>query len=255
MKKNRFIEEPAYAKKDEEHTERSTGATKSFEAEARLSKKSIVITGASRGIGLAISEMLTADQYQQSLIATNISSFKNKKNNIYYIGADFGSFEQIDAAAQELMSKLGHIDVLINNLGMYTGKTLLDTEKTDIQRLMMINFSGPAYFTHALLPLLKKAPHPQIINFSSIAVKNPLAGMSAYAASKAAVTGFSESLRAELNPEGVRVTVLHLSGVNTWNAPDPKGLLHPNDVAKTVKFVIDADPACQLNEITLSAVS
>lgn len=217
-------------------------------------KKNIVITGASRGIGLATAEMLMDDQYQLSLIATNISSFTNKKDNIHYIGADFASFDQIDAAAHELMNKLDHIDVLVNNLGMYTGKSLSDTQKTDIQHLMMINFAGPAYFTRALLPLLKKAPHPQIINFSSIAVKNPLAGMAIYAASKAAVTGFTESLRAELNTEGVRVSVLHLSGVNTWQAPDPKGLLQPNDVAKTVKFIIDADPACQINEITLSAV-
>lgn len=217
-------------------------------------QKNIVITGASRGIGHAIADIFACGDYKLTLIASNLESFPEKQSSTNYFAADFGSFDAIDKVSDAIINQLEHIDVLINNIGMFIGKTLADTEKNDILRQMNVNFAGPAYFTHKMLPLLQKSSHAQIINLSSIAVKKSLPAVSAYTASKAAVTGFSNSLRAELNPEGIRVSVLHLSGVNTWNDPNPQSLLHPNDIARTIKFIVETDPACQIDEMTLSTV-
>lgn len=216
--------------------------------------KHIVITGASRGIGYAIADILAQGDHKLTLIASKLTSFHDKHPSIGYFAADFSSFDSIDIVSDQIISQLEHVDVLINNIGMYTGKTLADTEKEDIQHQMNVNFCGPAYFTHRMLPLLRKGTHPQIINISSIAAKTALPGVSAYAASKAAVTGFSNSLRAELNPEGIRVSVLHLSGVNTWNDPNPQSLLAPDDIAKTIQFMVNADSRYQIDDMTIRAV-
>jgi NADP-dependent 3-hydroxy acid dehydrogenase YdfG len=217
-------------------------------------KKNILITGASKGIGQAIAQTLGTDNYHLILIASNLDSFTEKNPNITYLAADFTSFDAIDAVAAEITKQFDHIDVLINNLGMYIGKPLVTTEQDEFHRLMDVNFSGPAYFTHKILPLLNKGTHAQIINMSSIAAIKHLPEMSVYAASKGAMTWFSNSLRIELNKQGTRVTVLHPGGVNTWNDPHPESLLHPTDIGKTIKFIIEADPKCQIDEITITPV-
>lgn len=216
--------------------------------------KNILITGASRGIGRAIADLLNTPENKLILLASKQNSFADIDHNIDYFEADFSSFSSIQVAAQLIQNKYDHIDVLVNNLGIYVGKSLTDTTPEEIHNLMDVNFSGPAYFTRQILPLLKKAKHAQIINMSSIAAKKHLPDMSIYAASKGAVSWFSNSLRAELNPKGIRVSILHPTGINTWNDPHPELLLYPTDLARTVKFIIDADPKCQIEEMTISSV-
>lgn len=217
-------------------------------------KKNIIITGASKGIGQAIAKTLSKDNYNLILIASSLDSFTDKDSDITYVAADITSFEAIDAAIEEITRKFDHVDVLVNNLGMYIGKPLAATEAHEIHRLMDVNFSGPAYFTKKVLPLLQKGKHAQIINISSIAAIKHLAEMSIYAASKAAVSWFSNSLRVELNQQGIRVSVLHPGGVNTWNDPNPESLLHPSDIGKTIKFIVETDPKCQIDELTITPV-
>lgn len=217
-------------------------------------KKNIIITGASKGIGQAIAQTLGTDNYNLILIASQIESFTEQAPNITYFAADFTSFHNLDSISAEIGKHFDHIDVLINNVGMYIGKPLLTTEQEELSRLMDVNFSGPAYFTHKMLPLLLKGKHAQIINMSSIAAIKHLAEMSIYAASKAAMTWFSNSLRIELNKQGIRVSVLHPGGVNTWNDPHPESLLHPTDIGKTIKFIIEMDPKCQVEELTITPV-
>lgn len=80
------------------------------------------------------------------------------------------------------------------------------------------------------------------------------AGQSVYSASMAAVTAFCNSLRKELNPRGIRIVVVHPAGVNTWNDPEPNKRLRPEDVGSLIKFILEADKNCQIDEVTLSAL-
>lgn len=217
-------------------------------------KKNIVITGASKGIGLNIANLLNNPNYQLILVASELNSFTEKHPGVIYIAANFNDFNAIDTAAKTIHEKVGTIDILINNLGMYIGKSFETTSVNEIQQLMTVNFSGPAYFTQLLLPLLSQGNAPQIINISSIAAKKAAANMAIYTASKMAVSGFSNALRVELNQKGIRVTVLHPSGVNTWNDPNPALLLDPQDIAKTIEFIINTHPKCQIEEMTITAV-
>ncbi|MFN7096516.1 MAG: SDR family oxidoreductase [Gammaproteobacteria bacterium] len=216
--------------------------------------KNIVVTGASKGIGQAIVNTLHKDNYKLILIASSLESFKERNPDITYIAADFTSSDDIDAAAESISKQFDHIDVLINNVGTYLGKPLADTELQEMRHLMDVNFAGPAHFTKRMLPLLSRGKHAQIINISSVAAKKHMAEMAAYAASKAAVTWFANSLRFELNQQGIRVTVLHPNSVNTWNDPHPELLLDPNNIANTVKFIIESDPKCQIEEMTITPV-
>jgi NADP-dependent 3-hydroxy acid dehydrogenase YdfG len=108
--------------------------------------------------------------------------------------------------------------------------------------------------TKGLLPIIEKGKDPQIINISSIAALKPSKGTVIYSAVKAGVTGFSIGLRDELNPKKIRVSVIHPYGINTWNDPHPEKLLKPTDISSLVKFVIDSDPNCQIDEVTVSSL-
>jgi len=70
----------------------------------------------------------------------------------------------------------------------------------------------------------------------------------------AAVTAFSHALRKEWNLRGIRVTVIHPAGVNTWNALEPHKLLRPEDVGRLIHFIVAVDRNCQIDEVTLSAL-
>lgn len=78
--------------------------------------------------------------------------------------------------------------------------------------------------------------------------------LAAYAASKAALSPFSDALRKEFNPLGIRVTTIEPSGVNTWGETNPVGLLSPTDVAELVKTIVLQNPSVQVNQIVISGM-
>jgi short-subunit dehydrogenase len=217
-------------------------------------RKVIVITGASRGIGKAIAKQLAEKKHYLFLVASDIHSFQDKDFPATRLAGDFGSDAAITEITQSILTQTSHVDVLINNLGMYIGKPFADTNSDEFARLMQVNFNGPALFTQQILPLLKKGKHPQIINISSIAAKQGMTDMAVYAASKSAITGFSNALRKEVNPQGIRVSVLHPAGVNTWNDPNPEHLLLPEDIANIVDLVVHTSGKCQIDDLTVTSL-
>jgi len=223
-----------------------------------MSKKIIIITGASRGIGLATARLLHPLAEQLVLVASRTDSFRSVQGEFgsetSFHGADLSSPEEIQSFREELSSMLDRVDVLVNNCGVYLEKQLIESSLPEIQRQIDVNLRAPILLTHKLLPLLNKGCSPIVINISSIAALSTPTGQSVYSASKAAVTAFSNSLRKELNPRGIRVVVVHPAGVNTWNDPEPNKLLRPEDVGSLIKFILEVDKNCQIDEVTLSAL-
>ena len=218
-----------------------------------FNQKQIVITGASKGIGLAIAQRLQKPTHFLHLIGrTFAQTFAPQQANLYT--TDLTSPEDLREFYKKLSRSISQVDVLINNAGMYIEKSLEETTLADIDTLIHTNLRSTILMTQALLPLLKNARSPLIINISSSAAKSAAALQTVYAATKAGLTAFADTLRKEVNSSNIRVTNIHPGGVNTWNAPDPTHLLTPEDLAYTVQHIINAHPRCQFSDIEMAAL-
>jgi NADP-dependent 3-hydroxy acid dehydrogenase YdfG len=210
----------------------------------------ILITGASRGIGLAEAKLLSSQGHQLFLLARTNESFKEEISNSLKFGYDISALSDIDKFIDDLQSKTDSIDVLINNVGMYTPKKFENMSDEDINQLIDVNFRAAALITRKTLPLLRKSQTPQIVFMSSAAAKSSIVGESVYSATKGAVTNFASVLRNEFGGE-IKVSTVHSWGVNTWGS-DQATLLKPESVAQAVDFIISRDRGFLVESIDVS---
>jgi short-subunit dehydrogenase len=195
--------------------------------------KKIVITGASEGIGAQLAVDLSGPGVALVLAARRAQAMQAVALRCEALGAqtlcvptDVGVETQCRALIDAALTRFGRIDVLVNNAGISAHAMLSDVKAADLkwyEDLMRINFWGSVWCTHAALPQLK-ASKGQIVAVSSLAGLIGVPGRTAYSASKFAMTGFFEALRAELKPAGVAVTTAYPGVVateirrNGWNA-------------------------------------
>lgn len=169
--------------------------------------KVVLITGASRGVGLATAKYLASKGY------TVYGTIRGPMaliyiENLHFLSVDLTSEESIHAAVQTVLQKEGHLDVLINNAGYaIVGPAELISVK-EMQEQMQINFFAPIQFIQAALPSMRERKRGHIINISSTnAFSTPPFG-SLYAASKAALESFSEALCVEIHPYNIAVSIV-----------------------------------------------
>ena len=210
----------------------------------------ILITGASRGIGLATAQQLDKPGNKLLLVATAKESFKNQFVQATLLAADLTKPQEVSRLADELGRQTDHIDVLINNAGVMIMKRFEQLSEQEIMQMLDLNLRSHILLTHALLPLLRKSSNPQIVFMSSMAAKSSIIGESVYAATKSGITNFANVLRNELGP-AIRVTAVHAWGVDTWNAPNPKEFIQPADVAEVMEFVITRPATMAVEAIEL----
>jgi short-subunit dehydrogenase len=149
---------------------------------------------------------------------------------------DVADHAAIDALPAAVLAAHGRVTVLVNNAGVALGGLFPQIAPEDFDWLMAINFGAPVRLTRAFLPLLEREAAAQVVNVSSVFGIIAPPAQTAYAASKFALRGFSESLRHELQMQGspVGVTIVHPGGVRTAiseNARLAKGL-NPEDVQR-----------------------
>ena len=176
--------------------------------------KVVWITGASSGIGEALAAELAAKGASLVLTARRTDRLEALKARmpdpakVHLLPADLLDLSAVARLAQRAAELSGRIDVLINNAGISQRTKALDTRFEDVRRLMEINFFAPVALTNAVLPSMLARGAGQIVILSSVAgyVGTPL--RSSYAASKHAVRGYYDSLRAELHGTGIGVTIV-----------------------------------------------
>jgi short-subunit dehydrogenase len=175
----------------------------------------VLVTGASQGIGRALvleaarqgCHVLAAARSQELLDqlaneAGGISSF------VRTVVADVTKPEDRAAMVEAATRHFGGLDVLVNNAGIGATGHFMDSEPEVLRQIFETNFFGLTETTRAFLPLLKQGLTPAIVNVSSVVGKRALPARSLYSASKFAVMGFSEAIRAELAKDGIDVLVV-----------------------------------------------
>ena len=179
-----------------------------------------VVTGAASGIGAALSAALAARGCHLALVdrdpvglASTAANCRGVAVSTHHV--DIADRDAIAALPDAVLGAHGRVTILINNAGVALGGQFSHISLDDFAWVMDINLWGVVRMTHAFLPMLRTQPVAQIVNLSSIFGIIAPAGQTAYCASKFAVRGFSESLRAELATTGIGVTVVHPGGVAT----------------------------------------
>ena len=187
-----------------------------------LGGKIAVVTGAASGIGRALALALSREGVRLALADRDEAGLRETLQQLERVGAT-ASLHVVDVADKDAVNALGddvlqmydHVDLLVNNAGVSLFGTVAELHTDEIAWLMNVNFWGVVHGTKAFLPALVCRPEATIVNISSVFGLWGPPGQAAYAASKFAVRGFSESLRAELATTSVRVITVHPGGVKT----------------------------------------
>jgi 3-oxoacyl-[acyl-carrier protein] reductase len=208
-----------------------------------LAGKVALVTGGSRGIGLAIARRLQAEGAAVAITGTNQERLDAAARGLtagraLAIRADVRSYAEIESATALTVATFGGLDILVNNAGVGVFKPVADTTVEEWHAVLDTNLSGVFYGCHAALPHLKARRSGWIINISSLASKNAFVNAAAYCASKAALNAFSEALMQEVRYDGVRVAYVLPGSVNTGfgglSNTKSEWALEPDDVAEVV---------------------
>jgi 3-oxoacyl-[acyl-carrier protein] reductase len=212
----------------------------------RHAQPSVLVTGASRGIGRAIALRLARD---------------------YHVVAAARSPRELDELAAEIRGRGGRcapvtldvadpravaealadveVDALVNNAGVMTQKRLLDLAPEEWQAMVDVNLNALFHVTRAVLPGMVARGRGHVVNIGSTAGRGAFAGGTCYAATKHAVMGFSESLLFEVRDSGVKVSVVMPGSAVTGIHPpdlDTSWMMRPEDVAESVAHVLATPP-------------
>jgi 3-oxoacyl-[acyl-carrier protein] reductase len=220
-----------------------------------LRGKVAVVTGGSRGIGLAIARALVADGVQVAITGRSAAHLSSARPKIEAAGpgavetlqADVRNHEAVRGAIDAAVARFGGLDILINNAGVGLFSDVASMTPAQWAEVIDTNLTGVFNACHAALPHLRRRGGGFIINISSLAGKNPFANGAAYCASKSGLNAFSEALMQEVRYDDVRVSYVMPGSVATAfsSGDEAKGAdwkIAPEEVAEVVVNLLRHDP-------------
>lgn len=173
--------------------------------------RTVLITGGSRGIGAACVRAFTQAGWRAAfLYRSSVTEAEAlvAETGALAIRADIAQSAQVNAACETALTRLRHIDALINNAGISLAGRLQDTTDEEWRRVLDVNLTGAFYATRALLPRMLSAGGGRIVNVSSIWGQVGGSMEVAYSAAKAGLLGFTKALAQEVGPSGVTVNAV-----------------------------------------------
>jgi short-subunit dehydrogenase len=180
-----------------------------------LREKAVLITGGSRGLGLVLARHICARGGNVALIARDSDELIRAKADLARYGTivltiecDLLDNEQIRSAGRRVIDRFGKIDILINNAGIIEVGPLEHLSREDFERAMQLHFWAPYELISQIVPEMRMWGGGRIVNISSIGGKIAVPHLASYSASKFALTGFSDAVRAELAQDNIHVTTV-----------------------------------------------
>jgi short-subunit dehydrogenase len=184
--------------------------------------KVVMITGASSGIGRGLAVEMARRGAKLGLVARRVEVINEVVREIEAAGgkavalpADVQEADSISAAAANLRASLGPIDVLIASAGIGPTRDAADFSAAEVSEVINVNVIGASNSVAAVIPEMVARGRGQLVAISSLAAYRGLPRSAAYCASKAAVSAFFESLRLDLEPRGIDVTIIHPGFIKT----------------------------------------
>src|SRR5262249_55529798 len=177
------------------------------------------ITGCSTGFGRQLAKVVLARGYRAVVTARNTTQVQDLVAGVgdqaLVLGLDVTDPAQVADSVRQAEEHFGGIDVLVNNAGIGYFAAVEESDEKDIRRMFEIDFFGLAQMTHAVLPGMRKRRRGHIVNIAYIWGRAPYASLGYYCAAKFAVEGLSECLAIEVEPLGIKVTLVEPSGFRT----------------------------------------
>ena len=226
----------------------------------------VLITGASRGIGAAAAQAFASAGYDLLLVARPSAEFesladrlRSSTSRVETASLDLADPEAIAPGLEELCSRGLEPSVVVNNAGAAWTGSLSAMPLERWQWLLQLNLTSVFQICQALLPLLRKAGGGVIVNVSSHAARHAFPDWGAYCVSKAALASFSRCLAEEERSHGIRVSTLTLGSVNTplWDSEtvqssfDRRAMLSADQVARTLLFLAEQPHHQVVEDLTL----
>lgn len=219
-----------------------------------------VVTGASRGIGLAVADELRAAGAHVVRLARSLSDGESERQTDYR--ADVAVAADVDRVVARVLETTGVPDIVVNNAGIFFIKGIAETSPADFARTLATNLTGPFLLARALVPHLVARGRGHLVTLGSISDHIGFTGSTAYAASKFGLRGMHEVIRAEVVKAGVRTTLISPGPVDTeiWDEVDPdsksgftkrKDMMRAEDVAEAVLFAVTRPERVDVTEIRL----
>jgi len=225
--------------------------------------KVALITGA-RGIGKAVALGLASEGYRICLLSRSKKSLEIATNEIVknsqlsfeplVYECDVTNIDLVNKVIENIIQKVGHIDVLFNNAGILHDGTLESVK--DFNDMINVNLIGAFNILHAVVPYMKKRQQGYIFNLASLCGKMGYAGIGAYTASKFGLVGLSESLFNELAPCNVKVTTICPGFVATdmvshLEYPPQNLMIQPDDIFQVMLGLLQLSPQACVKEIVV----
>jgi NAD(P)-dependent dehydrogenase (short-subunit alcohol dehydrogenase family) len=211
-----------------------------------LAGRVALVTGASRGIGRAVSERLSEAGAAVAVLSTTepgslavADALRARGGRSLAVAADVADPTALDRAVAEVERELGPVDILVNDAGVALRSPLAEMTDADWDRVLSVNLHGPFYLVRRCVPGMAERRWGRVVNVSSISGRLGTPGMTAYCASKWGLNGLTQALAAEVKERGVLVTAVLPGSVDTdmlrgsgWT-PEMSAV----DVARMVTFL------------------
>jgi NAD(P)-dependent dehydrogenase (short-subunit alcohol dehydrogenase family) len=219
-----------------------------------------LVTGASRGIGLAVADELRAAGAHVVRLARSLQDAAGDR--LTDLQCDVTIPGDVERAVGRLKADLGVPDIVVNNAGIFFIKPLAETTPADFTAALATNLTGPFLLARALVPPMVERGSGHLVTIGSISDYIGFPGSAAYAASKFGLRGMHEVIRAETARSGVRTTLISPGPVDTdiWDAVDPDAkpgftkrsdMMRAEDVAEAVLFAVTRPARVAITEIRL----
>jgi 3-oxoacyl-[acyl-carrier protein] reductase len=228
-----------------------------------LTDKVAVVTGGTKGIGLAIAEALLDQGAKVYVCARDRAEIEAVVERLNGVGEIYGKVcdvrveEQVVGLLDSCERRFGGVDILVNNAGIgIIGKTVEEISGDEFRQTLETNVFGVFYFCHHAIPMMKRRGGGYILNISSLAGQNPHPGMAAYNASKFGLNGFTEALMQEVRHDDIKVSYICPGSVNTEFGGDTPSeekawQLQPADISQVVIDLLEMDPRALPSKVEL----
>jgi NAD(P)-dependent dehydrogenase (short-subunit alcohol dehydrogenase family) len=229
-------------------------------------ERAAIVTGASRGIGLALAEALGEEGYGLTISARKpetleqtAEDLRSKGFDVEHVAANMADEEAIREVVRRHQDRYGRLDVLVNNAGLGVGANAGEqvTKYVDLQ--LDVNLRAIILLYRECVEMLRAAGAEHrsalVVNLASIAGKSPSPFVSVYSATKAAVIAYTQAMNRELNADGIKSVAFCPGFVDTdmsdWvkDRIPPEEMLRTSDIAEGLRFLLRVSPACVVPEI------
>lgn len=231
-------------------------------------RRTALVTGASRGIGLAVAHALSEAGMWVGMVARSedVLAAATAEARGHAFLADVASPNSVDDLADRVRAAIGRApDVLVNSAGAFALVGFTETTTEEFDRQLAVNLRGPFLVTRAFLPEMIERGSGHVVNVGSIAGRVALPGNAGYSASKYGLRGMHEVLVAELQGTGVRTTLVEPAATDTplWDPLDPDSrsdlpsrsqMMSAGDVARAIAYAVQQPPGLEISILALRSI-